>query len=202
MTKNLLPNYLAGPSWINLHEGAVTLVAMPLYHVTGCAWLLLGIIAGATNIVLRVFDPVKVLQSVPEHKVSHIILVPAAILFVLQMGAQLKPDLSTLKCVLYGASPIPEELLRRAMQFFKCDFVQLYGLTETSGGVTLLSTSQHRQCLEGVHKQRLKSAGQAIFGTDVKVVDAKGNDCLPGEMGEIIIHYKWLTRDEGLLEQS
>jgi long-chain acyl-CoA synthetase len=183
MTSNILPQYLAVPSWIGLREGQVTLVPMPLYHVTGSAWLMLGIIVGATNVVLREFHPAKVLQAVQDHHVTHIALVPAAILFILQAAAQVKADISSLRCIVYGASTIPEEVLRKAIGYFQCEFVQLYGLTETSGGVTMLTAADHK--LDGPHKHRLESAGQPLFGTDVRVVDANGKECAPGEMGEI-----------------
>jgi acyl-CoA synthetase (AMP-forming)/AMP-acid ligase II len=185
MTCNILPPYIGALSWIGLRESDVILVAFPLYHVTGSAWALLGIIAGATLIVMREFHPAKLLLAAQEHKVNHMVLVPAAMLFVLQAADQIKPDLSSLRTILYAASPIPEALLRRALAYFKCDFVQAYGLTETSGGIAILAARDHQ--LDGPHPNRLKSAGQAVLGSDVKVVDADGKECAPGQMGEIII---------------
>ena len=85
----------------------------------------------------------------------------------------------------YGASPIAAETLRQAMAVFGCEFVQGFGQTEASGGVTLLTRADHRRALAG-EEHLLQAAGRAAFGTEVRVVDEKGVDCAPGEVGEII----------------
>jgi len=88
-------------------------------------------------------------------------------------------DLSSLQNVLYGASPISQELLRRSIEVFKCRFTQVYGLTETTGAITALRFEDH-------HGERLLSCGRAVFGAEIKVVDPLDVELLPGEIGEIV----------------
>jgi acyl-CoA synthetase (AMP-forming)/AMP-acid ligase II len=83
--------------------------------------------------------------------------------------------------VLYGASPIAEDTLLKAIDLMDCDFYQVYGLTETTGAITVLSPEDH-----DVKKGKLRSCGKAIPGVDIKVVTKDGDDLPHGEVGEII----------------
>jgi acyl-CoA synthetase (AMP-forming)/AMP-acid ligase II len=87
-----------------------------------------------------------------------------------------------LRTILYGASPIPEDLLRRSLEVFGCSFVQGYGLTETTGVVSLLPPEVHERGGE-----RLRSCGIAIEGTTARVVQEDGSPCATGEVGEIVV---------------
>ena len=121
-----------------------------------------------------------------EEVVSGTMLVPAMIQALLTMV----PDVAErsyrdLELMGYGASPIAPEVLRRAIEVFGCDFFQGFGQTEASGSVTFLTEADHRRAMAG-EEHLLKSAGRATIGTDVRVVDADGRDCAPGEIGEII----------------
>jgi acyl-CoA synthetase (AMP-forming)/AMP-acid ligase II len=90
-------------------------------------------------------------------------------------------DFSRLKFITYGASPIPLELMRAAMDRFGCGFVQMYGMTETSGTIVVLDPSDHVP--EGSPKMR--SVGTPLPGVEIKIVDAQGNPVPAGEVGEI-----------------
>ena len=71
------------------------------------------------------------------------LLVPAMILFLVQAPQIRETDLSSLRLIVYGAAPIPAELLKQAMAIFPCGFQQVYGLTETTGAITLLPPDDH-----------------------------------------------------------
>src|SRR5260370_33157998 len=107
---------------------------MPLFHVAGSVYGLCGLYVGARNVVLREVVPQQILEVIDRYRVSKTCLVPAVILMLLDGPSIHVADLSSLQLMFYGASPIPIELLRNALAVFKCDFVQLYGLTETGGG--------------------------------------------------------------------
>lgn len=77
-------------------------------------------------------------------RITHSFLVPAMLLFMLQSPAAAKGDCSSLNLIAYGGSPISDTLLQQAMQVFKCDFLQVYGLTEVSGPATFLMPDDHR----------------------------------------------------------
>lgn len=167
--------------WFDWDSHSVNLVCMPLFHIAGTNWVLLGLMSGARNIIMRDVDPGAILQTIGNDKVSHSIFVPAIILFLMQHPELKHSDLSSLKQIAYGASPIPEELLKQAMAAFQCDFIQVYGLTETSGYTTHMPPADHR---EGGTK--LRSCGRANAGVEIAIRDADGRDLPDGEIGEIV----------------
>ena len=92
-------------------------------------------------------------------------------------------DLSSLQLIVYGASPIPAELLRQAMTIFGCGFEQVYGLTETTGAITLLPPEDH----DPSGPEKLLSCGYAQDGVELRIVDDAGKDLPTGEVGEIAV---------------
>jgi fatty-acyl-CoA synthase len=105
--------------------------------------------------------------------------------FMLQVPGADKADYSSLKGLSYGASPISEKVLVDAMRTFKCRFMQVYGLTETTGAITCLPPEDHDPV--GPKQHLLRSAGKPIAGVELRVVDAEGRDCPEGEVGEVWI---------------
>ena len=79
-----------------------------------------------------------------EHRVSHTVLVPTVVADLLQLPGVRDLDWSALKYITYGAAAMPEKVLREALEVFGCDFLQSYGLTESTGGVTMLTAEDHR----------------------------------------------------------
>ena len=93
-------------------------------------------------------------------------------------------DFSTLRTMIYGASPITEEVLVGSMKAMGCDFIQAYGLTETTGGVTILRAEDHDP--GGPRADLLRSAGRPWGDVELRIVDtATGQDLPDGEVGEI-----------------
>lgn len=161
----------------------VSLVSMPAFHVSGSGWGLMGLIPGAKNIVMPEFDPATTLAAIQEHKVTKIFLVPAAIQFVLALPQSRTTDYSSIDYLLYGASPIPLDLLREAITVFQCKFVQLYGMTETTGAATYLPAYAH----EKMNDEILSSAGKPLPGMSVKIIDEQGAELGAREVGEICL---------------
>ncbi len=164
-------------------ESDVNLVAMPSYHIGGVGWGIAGIRAGARNIILREFEPGLVLDCIQRYRITKLFLVPAAMRMVLEHPKVNKTDFSCLKYITYAASPIPLDLLREAMAVFKCDFVQLYGMTETTGGATYLPPCDH----DVSGNERMRSAGKPFPGVTIKVVDREGREVPARTLGEICI---------------
>ena len=119
------------------------LLCMPLFHIAGVNVGLIGLNAGATVTVLPAVNPAEILRLIEETKVTILFMVPAVILFVMQEDESKSRDISSVRQVVYGASPIAEDLLVSAQQTFKCDFIQVYGLTETTGCATHLPAADH-----------------------------------------------------------
>ncbi|HET9529811.1 MAG TPA: fatty acid--CoA ligase [Blastocatellia bacterium] len=163
-------------------ESDVSLVCMPLFHIGGSGYALMGFYSGARNIILRETVPAAILQAVSRHRVTKAFLVPALLLFLLQTPGVQDTDFSSLNLIIYGASPIPLDLLRRSMETFKCGFAQTYGLTETSGGITWLPPEDH----DPNGNERMRSCGKPHSLAEIRVVDATGRVLPVGEVGEII----------------
>jgi len=163
----------------------VMLNALPTYHIAGVGVALLTASKGGMSVLYPDFDPAKVVAAIAEHRITHSFLVPAMIQFMLQVPGVAQADYSSLKGISYGASPISEKVLIEAMRTFKCQFVQVYGLTETTGAITCLPPEDHDP--EGPKKDLLRSAGKPMDGVELRVADAAGRDCAEGEVGEVWI---------------
>jgi fatty-acyl-CoA synthase len=163
----------------------VMLNVLPAYHIAGIGIALLTASKGGMSVLYPDFDPAKAIAAIAEHRITHSFMVPAMIQFMLQVPGAGAADYSSLKAISYGASPISEKVLIDAMRTFKCSFVQVYGLTETTGAITRLPPEDHDP--EGPRKQLLRSAGKAIEGVELRVVDAAGHDCAEGDVGEVWI---------------
>jgi fatty-acyl-CoA synthase len=169
-------------NWAEWRAGDVSLVVMPLFHVAGSVYGLCGLYTGARNVVLREVVLQQILDAIGYYRVTKTCLVPAVILFLVQCAGIRDAELSSLKLIYYGASPIPVELLRNALNIFRCGFAQLYGLTEATAGITCLRPEEHAD----LNSERLLSCGQPLDGVEIRVVDATGEPLPPRQVGEIV----------------
>jgi acyl-CoA synthetase (AMP-forming)/AMP-acid ligase II len=170
------------------------LLLFPFYHVTFADNL--RHILMANTIVIRTegrFDPQEVLEILSKERITTCQFVPTMINAMLQTKNLEKYDLSRLRLIIYAASPMPVELLKKAMNTFTCQFVQMYGQTETGPCTTALKSEDHM--LEGSKAQmaRLASAGRAVFNYEIRIIDKMGNDVATGEVGEIIVRSEAMT---------
>jgi acyl-CoA synthetase (AMP-forming)/AMP-acid ligase II len=168
-----------GPAW---HPGDVSLVCMPLFHIAGAGWALLGLYNGCRNIILPDVVPADILRLIESERVTKTLFVPAVILFLLQEPACATTDFGSLELIEYGASPIAQDVLRRAIEAFGCRFLQLYGLTETTGAVTWLPPEDH----DPERGARMASCGKPWGDVELRIVDPAGAALPAGEVGEIV----------------
>lgn len=120
-------------------EQTIFMVAMPMYHIAGNALSVCVIFDGITGVIVREPDPTAIAQAIERHRVTHTFLVPVLMLFMQLVPEARQADLSSLRVLLYGASPISEDALRGSMEMMPgTQFMQLYGLTETTGAITSL----------------------------------------------------------------
>lgn len=161
----------------------------PLFHSAQLnLFLISGVALGATHIIHRDFHPVKTLQAIQEHKITHLFMVPAMYNFLLQVPNAEEYNLSSIKRCGYGAAPMAPELVKKSMQLFKTDqFYNLCGLTEGGPGGILLDP-------EG-HKLHLGKGGKPIFMTETRVVNEEGIDVLPGVIGEFILRSPMVMKE-------
>ncbi|GAA2617041.1 long-chain-fatty-acid--CoA ligase [Actinomadura fulvescens] len=161
---------------------AVLMVAMPMYHVAGSALAVCVVFDGITGVIMREPDPVGIAKAIERDRVTHVFLVPVLLQFMQLMPEVAEADMSSLRLLLYGASPISEDVLRGAMKMLPgTEFMQVYGLTETTGAITSLPPADH------VPGDRLRSAGIPNPECQLKIVDPATLEEVPlGEVGEIL----------------
>ncbi|HYD09389.1 MAG TPA: fatty acid--CoA ligase [Acidimicrobiales bacterium] len=171
-----------GDDWL-LDGDSVNLVAMPLFHIGGSGYAVAGMFPGCHTVLMKEVDPSAMLDMIPSLGITNMFAVPAVLQFMLMMPQAQSNDFSSLKCIVYGASPISVEVLSKSIETFKCAFIQAYGMTETTGAIVTLMPEDHDP--KGPNAHRLRSAGKAIQGVEIRIVTPEGNDAEQGEVGEI-----------------
>jgi acyl-CoA synthetase (AMP-forming)/AMP-acid ligase II len=167
--------------WYKVSAEDSMLVIMPVAHIAGSGVGTIAFYNGCRAVIRAEFSPDAVLDCVNDG-VTHMFLVPTALQMVVNHPrATSTTDWSRLKLVMYGAAPIPLELLRQCMHVMGAEFCQQYGMTETTGTFCALPPEDHDP--EG--NQRMRSAGKALPGVEIRIIDAAGNPVPHGTIGEI-----------------
>jgi acyl-CoA synthetase (AMP-forming)/AMP-acid ligase II len=167
---------------LNYRTGDTVLAAMPFFHVAGINVALIAMASGARSAIIIDAAPPLILDTIGKERVNHAFLAPALIQMLMQAPGIRGADLSSMRTLAYGASPISEDLLKRASARFGCEFIQLYGMTETCGAGTFLANAEHDPA-----KGKLRSCGVAWPGVELKIVAADGKEVPRGEVGEVVI---------------
>jgi len=179
---------------IALRGGERVLIVAPLYHAAAAITALAGVQSGGTLVIQADFDPVAVIDALSNQRIGMALLVPAMIQFCLVAVPDVRERrYDDLRLIVYGASPIAEQTLRDAIDVFKCDFLQGYGMTETTAAVTYLMPADHRRALAG-EPRLLLAAGRAMLGTEVRIVDGNDEPVPNGTIGEIVARGPQLMR--------
>ena len=169
------------PEW-EFDGDSVNLVASPLFNIAGGGWALLGMHCGCRSVLVREPTPPGLLAAIPAHRVTNALLVPALLQFLLQVPGCAETDFSSLRAIVYGASPISEKVLAESMRTFGCHFIQAYALTEHTGAVTILRHEEH----DLANPARLRSAGRPHPWIELRIVDAASlASCPVGAVGEV-----------------
>ncbi|MFM8354710.1 MAG: AMP-binding protein, partial [Gammaproteobacteria bacterium] len=183
---NFIANSMNALVNLGIRGDSVHLHVSPLFHVAGGSRVFTTTVAGGTHAMLARFEPEGFLRAIETHRVTITVVVPTMLNALLQYPHFDRFDLSSLKLLTYGASPMPEELLRRAMQRFSgVEFLQSYGMTELSPVATSLAPRYH--VFEGPDAGRVRSAGQAVFNADVAVFDEADRPVPVGVVGEVCV---------------
>ena len=157
---------------------------MPLFHIGGSGWANVSLARGGTDILVPMIDPAALLDTIEQRRITNAFLVPAVLQMMCAVPGADDRDFSSLRSIAYGASPITSAALTRALEVFKAPLFQVYGLTETTGAITELSSTDHDP--GGPRQHLMRSAGKPYPWVEMKAVDpATGADCGPGEVGEI-----------------
>ncbi|CAG2142321.1 Long-chain-fatty-acid--CoA ligase [Cupriavidus yeoncheonensis] len=157
----------------------------PITHASGMLmqpYLFLG----ATLVLFEKFEPAHFLAEVPRLRLTHVFMVPAMINMLLAEPALATADLGSLRTLAYGAAPMAPARIREAWERIGPILSQGYGASESTSGVTRLSTADHADAIAR-HPGRLASCGRALGETEVRVVDERGEEVSGDDIGELVI---------------
>jgi len=176
---NVLVNLYHTSFWFPLKEGAVHLHSAPIFHIADFPFMFAAPAFGATQVTIPKFNPQTFCDAVQSERVTHTVLVPTMINMLTQFRDLKKYDLTSLKHLGYGGSPMAPELVHRTRQVLpNVKLVQVYGLSE-AGFLTGLVDQEHTE-------DKLSSCGRPCLGIDVQVVDQSGKEVGTGQTGELV----------------
>ena len=164
--------------------GEVRFLALtPITHASG-AMIMPVLLKSGTYAMTQGFTPQKFVHLVEQHRITATFLVPTMVYVLLDSPARQGADLSSLKLIIYGASPMSPTRLIEGMQVFGPVFMQLYAQSEAPNTVTVLHQHEHDPVH---HPERLASCGTPCVGTQVRLLDDDGQPVADGEVGEICV---------------
>ncbi|NQT30723.1 MAG: long-chain-fatty-acid--CoA ligase [Deltaproteobacteria bacterium] len=178
---------------MSLQPGDKRVQITPLFHIAGNTHFRSSLYTAGCNIIVKFFDAATTLKIIQEEKATHMDFVPTHLVAMLNLPDLEKYDISSMKFLWYGASPMPQEVLKRGMKVFGPIFAQGYGQSESGPAISCLNKDDHNVLDKPEKEQKkLASAGRPHIGVQVRVVDDKDKDVGPGEAGEIIVRSKQL----------
>jgi long-chain acyl-CoA synthetase len=159
----------------------------PMFHsadLNGTICFLLG----CGHVYVAQFSPAGVFATIARHRPTVTNLVPTMVKMMAEDESATRFDLSSLRLIYYGSSPMPMEWLRAARERFpRADWYQGYGLTETSPILTVMDHECHMRCFESGDFTMLKSVGTPVAGVQMRIVDDGDRPLACGETGEVIV---------------
>ncbi|MGE3986474.1 AMP-binding protein [Pseudorhodoplanes sp.] len=163
------------------------LCASPMTHAGGgVCYTILAF--GGSVFMMKKPDPLAVMECIERHRIVSTLLPPTLIYMILAHPRVRDFDYSSLKYLIYGASPMSTSKLREAMQVFGPVMCQLYGQTEAAMSMAFMSAADHAEAVSSLKKsKRLESCGRPTMHTMVEVMDDNGNLLGPNEIGEIVV---------------
>jgi len=221
---NLTSYVISTVEFMGASEEETALVSVPPYHIAGIAAVLTGTYSGRRIAYLHAFVPDAWVQIAHAEKVTHAMVVPTMLMRILESMETLGLELPHLRAISYGGGRMPQAVIEKAMEKLpNVDFVNAYGLTETSSTIAVLGPDDHRAAFSSNDpkvRARLGSVGRPLPTLELEVHGPDGKTVLgPGESGEIYVrgeqvageylHKKVLsddgwfaTNDAGMLDED
>jgi acyl-CoA synthetase (AMP-forming)/AMP-acid ligase II len=188
--KNVYVHALGTIAEAQLSDRDVWIHVAPLFHLAD-AWATWAITwVGGTHVLVREFDPKTVFTRIEEEKVTITNLIPTMLNLMVNHPDVANYSYRSLRVLLSGGAPIAPETVRRIVQTFGCDYVQTYGMTETSPYLTLSLLKEHLKALPEAEQLAFKAkTGREFIAVELRVVDDHGRDVSANEqeVGEIIV---------------
>lgn len=190
-----LTSYVMGTvEFASADDDAASLVSVPPYHIAGVSNTVSNLYAGRRVVHLTTFTPQSWLETVRTEGITHALVVPTMLARVVEYLDEIGvPDAAvpSLRSLAYGGAPMPARIIERALALLPTtDFVNAYGLTETSSTVAVLGPDDHRVAAasdDPAVRVRLGSAGTLVPGIEAEIRDEFGDPVTPGGVGELYL---------------
>lgn len=221
--KNLAAYIVETVEFGGADEDECAIVSVPPYHIAGISAVLSATYSGRRTVHLEAFDAQAWVETVNAEHVTHAMVVPTMLGRILDVIERNGVSLPSLRSLSYGGGPMPVPVIERALTLLpNADFVNAYGLTETSSTIALLGPDDHRAAFASADpavRARLGSVGRPLPSVEVTIRDANGEPVAAGERGEIFVRGEqvsgeyvgrdplvaggWFaTRDAGVLDDA
>ncbi|MEJ6000386.1 long-chain fatty acid--CoA ligase [Paucibacter soli] len=176
--RTLMANTCGGGQWGNASAEAICLAVVPMFHITGLLYGVLGpVFLGMSIVIMPRWERELAAQLIARHRVTHWTCIPTMIIDLFGSPNYQRFDLSSLRYLSGGGAAMPQAVAERLQREFGLSFAEGYGLTETAA-------PSHGNPPE---RAKLQCLGMPIFGVDSRIIDPVTLEELPiGEVGEII----------------
>ncbi|RLB04086.1 MAG: o-succinylbenzoate--CoA ligase, partial [Deltaproteobacteria bacterium] len=166
-----------------INRNDVHINLLPMFHVGGLWHMRCCFYIGGTNVLLDRPAPETVLETIQKERVTTTCFVPPMIVPIIDYPGIDQYDVSSMRIMIYSGAPLPEGLYQRMKRIFGDIIIQVYALTEATGGVIM------PPLMEGPWEEvkRPGSCGKEVLGVEVRLIDEEGQDCAPGQVGEILV---------------
>jgi acyl-CoA synthetase (AMP-forming)/AMP-acid ligase II len=187
-----LTSYIIGSvEFMGAGEDEAQLVSVPCYHIAGVSAVLSSLYSGRRIMYLPGFEPEAWVSTVRDEAITQAMVVPTMLTRVLAVADEDGKGFPSLRHLSYGGGRMPVDLIERAMAMLPdVNYVNAYGLTETSSTVSVLTPDDHRDAIASDDpsvRRRLGSVGQPLPSVELEIRGLEGETLGPGERGEIYV---------------
>lgn len=168
----------------------------PMFHLAD-AWATFALTwVGGCHVMIDQFEPETVMATIQEKRITLSNLIPTMLNLIIKHPRVGEYDFSSLRAILSGGSSIAPELVKRVMQTFRCDYIQTYGMTETSPYLTMSILKAHlRRLPVEAQFSYIAKTGRPFITVELKVVDENNKSVVPDgrQVGEILVRGDTIT---------
>jgi acyl-CoA synthetase (AMP-forming)/AMP-acid ligase II len=188
---NLTSYVVSTVEFLGAEPGEAALVSVPPYHIAGISAVLTGVYGGRRIVYLQAFTPEAWVEAAAAEQITHAMVVPTMLGAILDVLAARGESLPALRALSYGGGRMPLPVIERALDLLPhVDFVNAYGLTETSSTIAVLGPDDHRMAIysdDEAVKRRLGSVGRPLPSLELEIRDPDGKALGPNQSGEIYV---------------
>ena len=188
---NLAAYVISTVEFMGAADDEAALVSVPPYHIAGISAILTGVYGGRRVVHMAAFTPEDWVETAIRERITHAMVVPTMLGRILDVLDSRGGSLPTLRALSYGGGRMPQPVIERALRLMPhLDFVNAYGLTETSSTIAMLSPDDHRQAMASeleAARRRLSSVGRPLPSVELEIRGPDGQVLPPGQPGEIYV---------------